>query len=109
MKVLNLDKIGKKEQRTLNIGGTAYLVNEMTVANFIETTRAAEKITVETSLAEQIEATIAMILRSVPTISQEVLNVLTLEQLQTIVAFVRGDEVEGAESDAPQEGTPAGN
>lgn len=97
MKVLNLDKLVPNEGRELVIAGVSYPVIGMTVANFIETTRVAEKMTAETSIADQIEATVEMILRSVPSIPREVLAQLSLEQLQTIVAFVRGDAVEGVE------------
>lgn len=97
MKVLNLDKVGKKEQRKLVLNGKTHEVMEMTVENFIETTRAAESIENETSLATQVEATVEMVLRSVPTATRADLNGMSLEDLQTIVAFVRGDEIEGVE------------
>ena len=97
MKVLNLDKVGKKEQRKLVLNGKTHDVMEMTVENFIETTRAAESIENETSLATQVEATVEMVLRSVPSATRADLNGMSLEDLQTIVAFVRGDEIEGVE------------
>ena len=103
MKVLNLDKFASSEKRQLVIAGTSYPVEEMTVENFIETTRAAEALAGETSIAKQIEATCDMIFRSVPTIDKTVLGKLSLEQLQTIVSFVRGDDIEGVESSV-QEG-----
>lgn len=99
MKVLNLDKFAvKQEQRKLVIGGKEYVVEPMTVENFIITTKAAESMQDRASVSEQVEATIDMIARSVPTIDRAVLNGLSLEQLQAIVAFVRGDEVEGVEA-----------
>lgn len=105
MKVLNLDKFAtKKEQRKLVIGGQEYVVEPMTVENFIATTKAAEAMQDKASIAEQVEATIDMIVRSVPTIDRAVLNSLDLEQLQAIVAFVRGDDVEGVETSEGGEG-----
>ena len=98
MKVLNLDKLTKSEGRELVIFGTAYPVTSMTVANFIETTKAAEALAGETSLVKQVEATIDMIARSVPSIDKAELAKLELNQLQAIVKFIRGDEVEGVES-----------
>lgn len=103
MKVLNLEKLSKKEGRELVIGGVSYPVQPMTVANFIATTEAAEKLKGESSLAKQVSATIDMIQRSVPTAQREVLEQLELGQLQAITAFIRGEEVEGAESSAPAE------
>lgn len=98
MKVLNLDRLAKKEGRELVIFGKTYSVDGMTVANFIETTRAAEALAGESSLVKQVEATIAMISRSVPSIEKSELEKLELAQLQAIVAFIRGDDVEGVES-----------
>jgi hypothetical protein len=97
MKVLNLDKLTKQEGRELVIFGKAYVVDGMTVGNFIETTRAAEALADETSLVKQVEATVDMIVRSVPSIDRAELGKLELEQLQAIVSFIRGDEVEGVE------------
>lgn len=97
MKVLNLDKLAKKEGRELVIFGKTYPVDGMTVANFIETTRVAETLAGETSLVKQVEATIDMIARSVPAIDKAELAKLELAQLQAIVRFIRGDDVEGVE------------
>lgn len=97
MKVLNLDKLAKKEGRELVIFGKTYSVDGMTVANFIETTRTAESLAGESSLVKQVEATIEMIARSVPSIEKSELAKLELAQLQAIVKFIRGDEVEGVE------------
>lgn len=97
MKVLNLDKLAKKEGRELVIFGKTYPVDGMTVANFIETTRAAEALAGETSLVKQVEATIDMISRSVPSIEKSELEKLELAQLQAIVKFIRGDDVESVE------------
>ena len=98
MKVLNLDKLAKKEGRELIVFGKTYAVDGMTVGNFVETTAVAEALAGETSLVKQVEATIEMIARSVPSIERSDLNKLELEQLQAIVAFIRGDDVEGVES-----------
>lgn len=107
MKVLNLDKLTKKEGRELVIFGKTYPVDGMTVANFIETTRVAEMLAGETSLVKQVEATIDMISRSVPSVDKAELAKLELEQLQAIVAFIRGDQVDGVESreEAADEGS----
>ena len=98
MKVLNLDKLTTNEGRELVIFGKTYKVDGMTVANFIETTLAAEQLANEPSLVKQVEATIDMISRSVPSIDRADLAKLELPQLQAIVSFIRGDEVEGVET-----------
>ena len=108
MKVLNLDKISKKSERTLVLGGVEYEVKAMTVGNFIEVTAAAESLS-EASISEQIKATVDMICRSVPTIDKETLNNLPLEDLHQIVSFVRGEDTpedapEGQASEGAAEG-----
>lgn len=98
MKILNLDKLTKKEGKEIVLFGKTHAVDGMTVGNFIETTLAAESLAQETSLVKQVEATIDMIQRSVPSVDRKDLEKLALEQLQAIVAFIRGDAVEGIES-----------
>jgi hypothetical protein len=112
MKVLNLDKLVPVENRVLQIGEESYPVLPVTVANFIETTRAAEKVAADASVADQIETAIDMVLRSVPTVPRETLLRLSMEQLHLIVTFVRGDPVEGidgATRDDTDKGDDAGN
>lgn len=104
MKVLNLDKLAVAQRRQLVIDGTKYAIEEMTVSNFIETTKAAERL-VGASILEQVEATVDLVLRSVPTVSREVLSAMKLETLQAVVAFVRGDDVEGVEVQGGDEAT----
>jgi len=96
-KVLNLDNLAEGKERELVLFGKTYKVLGMTVANFIATTKAAEKLTDESTFAEQVEATVETIQRAVPGIEREVLLTLSLEQLRAVIEFVRGEEPEGAE------------
>jgi len=99
MKLLNLDKLGANtEERRIQVNGKSYVVDDMTVENFIVTTEAAEAISESDSMAVQVKATVEMIVRSVPTIDRVTLSGLKLESLKAIVAFIRGDDVEGVES-----------
>lgn len=108
MKTLNIDALAKSN-RTLTLGGKTYEVQEMTVENFIETTKAAEKLGPDASFVEQVEATIDMIQRHVPLIERSVLKKLSLEQLTTITQFVRGELDGDAKTPeaGPQEGDSA--
>lgn len=108
MKTLNLDAL-TKTTRTLTLGGNIYPVVEMTVENFIETTKHADKLAAggDPSFSDQIEATIAMIKRSVPSCPSESLRGLTIEQLVMVSKYLRG-ELDGEEVDeAPAEGGEA--
>lgn len=92
MKVLNLDALSKST-RSLTLGGVTYEVKEMTVENFIETTKQADALEnkKDVTFADQIETTIAMIQRQVPGIPPQALRELTIEQLVTISKFLRGE------------------
>lgn len=99
MKTLNIDALAKVS-RTITVGGETYDVQDMTVENFIETTRAADELEAKGSKAtflDQIKMTIATIQRSVPTCPAEKLNGLSIEQLVAISKFLRG-ELEGEET-----------
>ncbi|WKZ86344.1 hypothetical protein N5B55_05160 [Ralstonia pickettii] len=91
-KILNLDKLSGNDERELNIGGKAYPVKPMSVEDFIETTLTAERLEGEKSIAKQIQATVKLIKRSVPTIDEQTLLQLSLEQLRAVTAFVRGED-----------------
>lgn len=105
-KILNIDSFAKDE-RSVKLGGVEYTIVEMTVENFIETSKQAASLE-DASLVDQIEATIVMIMRSIPTVPEATLRGIKLEHLQTIVAFIRGDHlVEGVEdTEAPEKKEP---
>lgn len=97
-KILNLDKL-VEEKRYLKLFGKEYLIEEMTVDNFLITNDEAEKLKDEKSIPKQVDATVRMLHRSIPSCPEEVLRKLPLAQLQVVTAFVRGDdEQEGVES-----------
>lgn len=92
-KILNLDKLAPKETRELQLGGVTYLVREMSVEDFIETSRMAETLANETSFEKQMEASFVLIKRSIPDIDMSLLRGLNLEQLAALSKFARGEEV----------------
>lgn len=102
LKVLNLDVLSKEKQRSvLTLHGKEYEVLDSTVEDFIETSVAAKQL--EDSKAgavEQINATIDMIKRRIPTIDVAALRSLTFEQLHMIIKFIQGEMEEGAAPDA---------
>lgn len=93
-KLLNLNQLSAKEMREVQIGSRTYPVREMSVEDFIETTRVAEAMEQETSYAKQLNATVELIKRSIPSIETSVLFSLSLEQLKGLAAFTRGESPE---------------
>lgn len=109
-KILNLDSFVTNE-RSVKLNGVDYPVLEMSVESFIETTRQAQKmIKEEAGILEQVEATVDMIRRSVPTLPEEIIRRMPLEHMQTVVGFIRGDHLtDGIEdSSAPAQDDEAG-
>ncbi len=104
-KILNLDKLAEASaatQRALKINGKDYPIHGMTVDNFIQTSLDAERIAKAESVVEQIQATIDMICRSVPSLPREVIGGYSLEVLSSITIFVRGEDVDGQEEQATE-------
>ena len=97
MKILNIDALAKAT-RSITLGGVTHEIKEMTVENFIETTKQAEALEKEggATFSDQIEATISMIKRSIPTIEEAQLRALSIEQLVMVSKFLRG-ELDGEE------------
>jgi hypothetical protein len=94
-KILNLDKL-VAEKRYLKLFGKEYLIEEMTVDNFLITSDEAEKLKDERSIPKQVDATVKMLRRSIPSCPEDVLRKLPLAQLQAVTAFVRGDDEQEA-------------
>lgn len=113
-KLLNLNQLSPKETRQVQIGETNYTIKEMSVEDFIETTRVAEALETETSYGKQLEATIGLIKRAIPTIDQTTLLNLSLEQLKALTGFIRGEDPaslvgEQKVEDKTTEGSTEGN
>lgn len=108
MKVLNIDALVPDVTRTIKIKGVTHNVVEMTVENFIESTLHAERLEKDSaSVVEQIEATAAAILRSVPTLDMETLRLIPLKQLGVIFQFIRGEDEFADKENAEKEGDSA--
>jgi hypothetical protein len=91
-KILNLDKLVKEAGRQLVLEGATHNIREMSVTDFIEVTRMAEAMQRDgATVADQVEATVKLIVRLIPTITEETLVKLPLETLSEIASFVRGE------------------
>lgn len=92
MKTLNIDALAKTT-RTLTFGGETYPVLEMTVENFIETSKEAAALEKKDGVTflDQLQMTMNIVRRSVPTLPVEKLQGLSIEQLVTVSKFLRGE------------------
>jgi hypothetical protein len=108
MKFLNLDELAVTN-RTVTIGGKDYPVQEMSVGNFIETSKETESLKAkgDVSVSENMESTITMIKRFIPTLDDSVARAMNMKQLGTLMRFIRGELDEDKEA-APAEGESAG-
>jgi hypothetical protein len=108
-KILDLDKFGGDAERTITIAGVEYPVVEMSFENFVETTKQAQRLQADpnATTADHMEASVAMIQRTVPTIPAEILRGLSLVKLGVIVKFLHGEldaELEKTAADAAEAG-----
>ena len=93
MKVLNIDSITAEVSRTITIKGVSHPVIEMTVENFVDTTKQAERLEKEDAgIVEQVQATADSILRSVPSLDKKELYAMSLKQLGVIYRFISGED-----------------
>ena len=93
-KVLNLDEVLQTDARELILQGKTYVISEMTVQDYIESTKAAMKLTGSTDTELQMQETARLIARQVPGIDQAFLLALPLDKLYAIAEFVRGVDPE---------------
>jgi hypothetical protein len=117
-KMLNLDEVAASTERVLTIKGVTYAMKPMSVADFIEYTSATQaeqlkatktkakaktsdkpKPALEKSIKDIMETFIEMVTKSFPTLPDEIVRGLTLDQLNAIVSFARGEQDPEAEEE----------
>lgn len=99
MKFLNLDKFTPETGRVLKVDGIDHPIHGIGVGAFIDTNIAVKHMDANDPAA-QLNFTVDIILRLVPTLKREQLARYTLLQLNQIAEFVRGEDVDGAEEAA---------
>jgi len=107
-KLLNLNQLSNTAVREVQIGDKTYKIKEMSVEDFIETTRVAEEMEKEQSYAKQLKATVDLLKRSIPDIDDTTLVSLSLDQLRALTAFVRGADPEQIVAQAQAEAKAEG-
>ncbi len=111
---LDLDAIESPVDFTVKLNGVEHKIVETCVADFIATARALEALSLNASVEKEIEVSLSIIQRTLPTIPADELRALKLSQLSKIRDFVMtangekaeevkpGAEGEGAEGNAPK-------
>ena len=89
-KVLNLDEILITDARELVLAGVTYKVTEMSVQDYIEATKAAQKLKDNVDTEIQMSETARLISRQVTGITTDYLMTLSIDKLFAIAEFVRG-------------------
>lgn len=88
-KFLNLDEIAAP-QKTVKIAGVEYQVIDMTVENFIETTRISQS-GKDVTADVQFEQAVKMLSRYIPEAPEGVLRKLTFQKIEVLMKFVTGE------------------
>jgi hypothetical protein len=96
-KILDLDAIQSPAAFTIKLKGKEHEIRETSIGDFIETTRIVEQHAMKQGVVDDLELTITLIRRTVPTIPEEDLRSLTFTQLQAIQDFVQTANGEKAE------------
>lgn len=107
IKYLNLDEVAPP-QKTVKIGGVEYKVMDMTVENFIESSRMVEN--KDATAEEQTLESVRTLKRYIPDIPESELMKLSFEKLTVLIHFVNGAyaEVTANAPDATAQPSPEG-
>lgn len=90
MKVLNLDELAAPK-RTVTLKGVDYPVAEMSVQTFIAIYKDAKDLGEDPDPAKNMDATIKLLTRYLPTMQEETLRTLPIEAIAKLTQFVRGE------------------
>ena len=112
--LLNLDEVSpNKETRIIVMKGVEHTMKAPTVGDFLETSKLAKKIegNIEQNMDVYVGLMIKIINQAFPTLTEEILQTLTFEQLNVVLEFVNktGEEItkdgqDKAEGEGQEEG-----
>lgn len=99
MKLLNIDQVAPTSTKVIVIGGVEYAIQPISVGAFLKITKEAEEYVAAGVMNPQkeIQMVIDLAAQCIPAAPREVLESLTLPQLQAIADYVQRDDVDGAE------------
>lgn len=88
VKICNLDVIAPVQPRELVINGASYKVVPLTVGRFIELNQMRQNMGKTSTIEESLKEVMKLIKVGVPEISQEVLDSMSVAQLQLVLSFI---------------------
>ncbi len=99
MKLLNLDQVAKKTNKSIVIKGVQHTVMPLSVGAFVKKTQEAEEYVKagEKDPIREINMILDLLAECVPSASRLDIESLSLEQLQQMADYIRKDDVDGAE------------
>lgn len=92
VKICNLDAIAPIQKRKLILNGQEYEVEPLSVKKFIEFSQIRQKISAEPSIEEGLDLARGMIASAIPSMPSEVMDAMTINHLQLVIAFIN-DEI----------------
>ncbi|MGZ8172581.1 MAG: hypothetical protein ACXWT0_01635 [Methylobacter sp.] len=90
-KILNIDGLGKKEDRAITLKGVSYPLKEMSVGDYIKINEMAEEVDKKGDISpvDTVKFLVESIAISFPTCPKEILMELTSAELSIISTFAR--------------------
>lgn len=101
MKLLNLEALTKSVvKRVVKIGDAEYEIKTVNVQQFLEILDETKEIALRAEqgdfvMADEVRLTMKVASFALPNVPFEVIEKLQLDQLQAIVAFAKGEDVDG--------------
>lgn len=86
--ILNLDEIETPVQKTVKIGGKAYKMKPVSVADYIRSLKRMKDIDVETNPEQIVEAMTETVTTAFPDMPSEVVEGLNMDQLRALTEFI---------------------
>lgn len=99
MKLLNIDKLSQKTQKSVQINGVKYEIAPISVGVFIKKTKEAEEYVKsgQVDQMKELEMVLDLLSECIPAAPRHVLESLGLDEMQAIADFIQKDDVDGAE------------
>jgi hypothetical protein len=88
IKYLDLDAVSEKFEFTVKLNGVEHVVRQSTIEDFVENAKLLEVLGPGASIPDELEVTLKILARAVPTAKEEDLRKLTFAQLDAIRDFV---------------------